>query len=59
MRRGCKTIGEVARDTGRKVCMAGRSLERILRVAQATGYLLDFPEMVAFDEAMRCPETRF
>ncbi|HUG45133.1 MAG TPA: ribonuclease J [Sphingomicrobium sp.] len=50
-----KTIGEVATDTGRRVCMAGRSLERILRVAQATGYLLDFPEMVSFDEAMRLP----
>jgi ribonuclease J len=50
-----KTIGEVAIDTRRRVCMAGRSLERILRVAQATGYLLDFPETISFDEAMRQP----
>jgi len=50
-----KTIGEVAVDTGRRVCIAGRSLERILNVAQATGYLLDFPERVSFDEAMRLP----
>jgi ribonuclease J len=50
-----KTIGEVAVDTGRQVCIAGRSLERILNVAQATGYLLDFPARISFDEAMRLP----
>ena len=48
-----QTIGRVARETGRKVCIAGRSLERILRVAQSTGYLKDFPPPVGFDEAMR------
>ena len=48
-----QTIGRVARETGRKVCIAGRSLERILRVAQATGYLKDFPPPIGFDEAMR------
>jgi ribonuclease J len=50
-----KTIGEVAVDTGRQVCIAGRSLERILNVAQATGYLLDFPPIISFDEAMKLP----
>jgi ribonuclease J len=50
-----QTIGRVARETGRKVCIAGRSLERILRVAQATGYLRDFPAPIGFDEAMRLP----
>ena len=50
-----KTIGEVAVDTGRQLCIAGRSLERILNVAQATGYLLDFPPRISFDEAMRLP----
>jgi ribonuclease J len=52
-----KTIGEVAVDTGRRVCIAGRSLERILNVAQATGYLLDFPPRVTFEEAMRLPRN--
>ncbi len=28
------TLGKVAQDTGRKVCVAGRSLDRILRVAR-------------------------
>ena len=50
-----QTIGRVGRETGRKVCIAGRSLERILRVAQATGYLKDFPPPISFDEAMRLP----
>jgi ribonuclease J len=48
-----QTIGRVAMETGRKVCIAGRSLDRILRVAQSTGYLKDFPPPVSFDEAMR------
>ncbi|HET6941879.1 MAG TPA: ribonuclease J [Sphingomicrobium sp.] len=50
-----QTIGRVANETGRKVCMAGRSLDRIVRVAKSTGYLLDFPEIVGFDEVMRLP----
>ena len=50
------TIGRVAAEAGRTVCVAGRSLDRILKVAKATGYLLDFPEVVRFDEAMRLPK---
>ncbi|HEY6047779.1 MAG TPA: ribonuclease J [Sphingomicrobium sp.] len=53
-----QTIGRVAREAGRKVCIAGRSLERILRVAQATGYLKDFPAPIGFDEAMRLPKEQ-
>ena len=51
------TIGRVAEETGRRVVVAGRSLDRILRVAKATGYLRDFPEPVRFDEAMRLPRN--
>ena len=50
-----KTLGHVAQDTGRKVCVAGRSLDRILRVSKSVGYLTDFPETIDFDEAMRLP----
>ena len=53
-----ETIGKVAMETGRQVCVAGRSLDRILKVAKATGYLRDFPEPVRFDEAMRLPRKR-
>jgi ribonuclease J len=52
-----QTIGRVASETGRRVCIAGRSLDRILRVAQSTGYLRDFPPPVSFDEAMRLPRS--
>ncbi|MGN6278143.1 MAG: ribonuclease J [Sphingomonas sp.] len=51
------TLGEVAKATGRKLCLAGRSLDRILRVAQATGYLKDFPKLVDFDAAMALPRS--
>jgi len=50
-----KTLGHVAQDTGRRVCVAGRSLDRILRTAKSVGYLTDFPEIIDFDEAMKLP----
>ena len=53
-----QTLGEVADDTGRKLCIAGRSLERIVRVAKANGYLRDFPDLVDFDTAMRLPPNQ-
>jgi len=52
-----QTIGRVANETRRRLCMAGRSLDRIARVAKATGYLKDFPETVDFDTAMRLPRS--
>ncbi len=45
------TLGEVARATGRKVVVAGRSLDRILKVGRAVGYLRDFPEPISFEAA--------
>jgi ribonuclease J len=53
-----QTLGEVAQDTGRELCVAGRSLDRILRVAKATGYLRDFPETIDFETAMTLPPSR-
>lgn len=50
-----QTLGRIARDTGRQVCVAGRSLDRILDEAQASGYLKDFPNTVDFDTAMKLP----
>lgn len=49
------TLGEVAKATGRRLCVAGRSLDRIIEVSQETGYLDDFPELVDFDTAMSLP----
>ena len=50
-----RTLGEVARRTGRQLCVAGRSLDRMIEVAQANGYLKDLPNPVDFDTAMRLP----
>lgn len=49
------TIGQVAEEAGRRIAVAGRSIERYIKVAKATGYLRDFPETVRYDEAMRMP----
>ncbi|CAA9506866.1 MAG: Ribonuclease J (endonuclease and 5' exonuclease) [uncultured Sphingomonas sp.] len=49
------TIGKVAEESGRRIAVAGRSIERYIKVAKATGYLRDFPETVRYDEAMRMP----
>lgn len=49
------SLGEVAKATGRQICVAGRSLDRIIEVAQDNGYLLDFPDPVDFDTAMGLP----
>ncbi|MFN4019232.1 MAG: ribonuclease J [Erythrobacter sp.] len=50
-----QTLGDVARETGRQICVAGRSLERIIEVAQDNGYLADFPKLIDFDTAMGLP----
>ncbi|MBD8545210.1 ribonuclease J [Sphingomonas sp. CFBP 8760] len=52
------TLGQVARETGRRLCVTGRSLDRILKVAKATGYLLDFPETIDPEAAMRLPKNK-
>lgn len=50
-----QTLGEVARETGRQLCVAGRSLDRIIEVAQDNGYLQDLPKPVNFEKAMGLP----
>lgn len=50
-----KTLGEVAVATGRKLCVAGRSLDRIIAVAKSCGYLTDFPALLDFDAIMAVP----
>jgi ribonuclease J len=50
-----QTLGEVAEATGRQLCVAGRSLDRIIRVAKSCGYLKDFPDLVHMDDAMDVP----
>jgi len=50
-----QTLADVAKETGRQICVAGRSLDRIIEVSQDNGYLTDFPQPVDFDTAMRLP----
>ena len=50
-----QTLGAIAERTGRRLCVAGRSLDRIIEVAQQNGYLEDLPETVDFDTAMALP----
>ncbi|MGB3796981.1 MAG: ribonuclease J [Alteraurantiacibacter sp.] len=50
-----KTLGAVAKQTNRRLCVAGRSLDRMIEVASANGYLNDFPDTVGFDTAMGLP----
>lgn len=52
-----QTLGEVAAATGRKVCVAGRSLDRIISTAKAAGYLKDFPPTVDWDDVMSLPRS--
>ncbi len=47
-----QTLGEVAEETGRALCVAGRSLDRIIEVAKANGYLQHFPRTIDFETAM-------
>jgi ribonuclease J len=49
------TLGEIAKESGRKLCIAGRSLERITGVAKAAGYLKGFPPTIDHETAMRLP----
>lgn len=50
-----QTLGAVAKATKRKLCVAGRSLDRIIEVGKASGYLKDFPTPVDFETAMGLP----
>jgi len=49
------TLGEVAKVTGRRLCVAGRSLDRIIEAAQGCGYLQSLPDIIDMDTAMGLP----
>ncbi len=50
-----QTMGEVARESGRTLCFAGRSLHRIIEAAQANGYLKDMPKTIDMDSVDSLP----
>jgi ribonuclease J len=52
------TLGAVAKAAGRELVLAGRSMDRIVKVAQATGYLKDLPKPVDWETAMAMPRHK-
>lgn len=52
------TLGEVAQACGRQLCVAGRSFDRIIEVAQATGHLKKLPKVIDWDTAMSLPRHK-
>jgi ribonuclease J len=52
-----QTLGEVAKASNRKLCVAGRSLDRMISNSQAHGYLKSLPETVDFHTAMKLPRN--
>ena len=50
-----QSLGEVAEATGRELCVTGRSLDRIIAVAKASGYLKNLPNIISVDRAMDLP----
>src|SRR5690606_3424910 len=53
-----QTLCRIAKETGRELCVAGRSLDRLIEVAQDNGYLQDFPKPIDFDRAMDLPRGK-
>lgn len=52
-----ESIIHAAQDTGRRIVLAGRSLERMIAAAQESGYLRDAPEMLGEKAAMELPRS--
>lgn len=53
-----QTLGEVAKETGRTLCFAGRSLNRILDAAKSTGYLKSMPDTVDMESVDGLPRNK-
>jgi ribonuclease J len=49
------TLGEVAKATNRRLCVSGRSLDRIIQAAEGCGYLGKLPDIIDPDTAMSLP----
>lgn len=49
---------EAGKKAGRKVALAGRSLHRVLKAAQASGYMLDIPDLIDTREIKNHPREK-
>ncbi|MDQ2066653.1 ribonuclease J [Xinfangfangia sp. CPCC 101601] len=50
-----KTLAEAARASDRSICVLGRSMKRMLSVAEQTGVLAGFPRVISPEEALEIP----
>lgn len=53
-----KTLADAAIASGRKVCLLGRAMRRMVSVGFDTGILTDFPETIGPDEAANMPRDK-
>ncbi len=53
-----QTLANVARESGRKLCFAGRSLHRIIEASQSTGYLKNLPEQIDMEAVDSLPRNQ-
>ena len=53
-----KTIAAVAHHHGRRLVVAGRALDRVIAAGRATGYLEDWPQTIALEEAGGLPREK-
>ena len=51
------SVGDIARETGRRVTVLGRSLFNYLQTAKATGYLQSFPDLVPTEDLDYLPRS--
>lgn len=53
-----KTLAEAGVAAGRKVCLLGRAMRKMVTVAQETGVLSGFPPVIGPDEASETPRDK-
>lgn len=53
-----RTLADAAIASGRKVCLLGRAMRRMVSVGLETGILTDFPETIGPDEAANMPRDK-
>lgn len=53
-----ESVGKIAQETGRHLCLFGRSMQRIYEVARSKGFLQDFPKLVDIEEVDFLPRDK-
>ncbi|MDO5529484.1 MAG: ribonuclease J, partial [Paracoccus sp. (in: a-proteobacteria)] len=53
-----KTLAEAGVAAGRKVCLLGRAMRKMVQVANETGILSQFPETISPEEAAELPREK-